>query len=166
MRAPHTPLAVGMVVAGLGAAGLIGAAVAHPSRSPAPASAAGPIVVTNAYVREPVPPSRTAAAYFTVHNTTGSADRLLSVVTTAGETAVLHATNRSGSMRVTAGAIVVGAHSKLVLAPGRGHVMIQRVYGTLRPAEHVNLELDFATAGPIHVVARVISFLAPIPGSK
>ena len=55
------------LVAALGVAGLIRGAVAQsPASSGSPASDAGPIVVTNAYVRAPVPPSRTAAAYFTV----------------------------------------------------------------------------------------------------
>jgi copper(I)-binding protein len=166
VKLPLRPLAVGLAVAGLGAAGLVRAAIAQPSVARAEASGAGPIVVTNACVRQPVPPSHTAAAYFTVYNTTDRADRLLSVETGAGAAAVLHTTRHNGSMTGAAGGTLVGAHSRLVLAPGRGHAMIQHVYGTLSPGQHVNLELDFQAAGPIDVVARVISFLAPVPGSR
>ena len=164
MKVQRAPLIVGALIAGVGTAGLVRAAIAQPPAPSAAASATGPIVVTNAYVRQPVPPSHTAAAYFTIYNTTTSTDRLLSVETGAGATAVLHATNRNGSMTVTPSGTVIRAHAKLVLAPGHGHVMIQHVYGTLSPGQHVNLELDFQRAGPVHVVARVISYLAPIPG--
>jgi copper(I)-binding protein len=44
--------------------------------------------------------------------------------------------------------------------------MIQQLHAALRPGQHIELELDFAKAGPIDVVARVISYLAPIPGSR
>lgn len=48
-------------------------------RMPWPAAAAGvaAIVVSDAYVRPPVPPTDAAAAYFTVRNTTGEPDRLV-----------------------------------------------------------------------------------------
>jgi copper(I)-binding protein len=157
---------LGVLVAALGSAGLVRAALSQAPAAHAGAAPVGPIVVTNAYVRQPVPPSRTAAAYFTVANTTGSADRLLSVSTTAGATAVLHTTNRNGSMTVARDGAELAAHAKLALAPGRGHVMIQQLHAALRPGQHIELELDFAKAGPIDVVARVISYLAPIPGSR
>ena len=160
MRAPLLPVCAGVLVAAAGAVGLIRGAAAQPVPS---ASSAG-IVVTNAYVRAPVPPSRTAAAYFTVANTTGRADRLISVDTDAGAESVLHTLNPDGSMSVVPNGVVVRAHSRLVLATGRGHVMIERTYSGIEPGRTVHLELDFRRAGVIHVAAPVIAVGAPVPG--
>jgi hypothetical protein len=164
MRTPFLPMISGAFLVALGTAGLIRGAVAQPPATTSEASAAGPIAVTNAYVRAPVPPSRNAAAYFTIYNTTATADRLLSVETGAGHEAVLHTLNPDGSMSVIPNGVLIHAHSKLVLATGKGHVMIEHVYGTLSPGQTVDLELDFQHAGPINVVAPVIAVGAPAPG--
>ena len=151
--------AIAAVLAGIaGLAGLIRGAV--------PLAAAGsggaetdPIVVSGAYVREPASPD-VAAAYFTVYNTTGADDTLTKVSTGAGADAELHAND---SMTVTLGGLRIPAHSSVTLSPGKGHVMIERIYGTLNPGQTVDLELDFAKAGPVIVSAPVIAIRAPAP---
>jgi copper(I)-binding protein len=74
VRRPPVLIAVAGVVAVVGLAGLIRGAVppaaAGGGGTPS-APAAAPIVVTNAYVREPASPD-VAAAYFTISNTTRS----------------------------------------------------------------------------------------------
>lgn len=165
MRLPWPALAAGTLVAAVGAAGLVRGAVPQASASGPSVSAAGPIVVTNAYVRAPVPPSRTAAAYFTIYNTTGTPDRLTDVQTGAGASAVLHLLQPDGTMVAAANGVVIPAHGRFVLSTGKGHVMIEGVYGTLRPGQTVNLELDFQNAGPIAVTAPVVAVGAPVPGS-
>lgn len=164
MRLPWPAVVAGTLAAALGATGLIRAAVPQPAAggSAAP-SAAGPIVVTGAYVRAPVPPTPSAAAYFTVYNTTGRPDRLLSVQTGAGAVSVLHAANPDGSMTVSPDGVVVPAHGTLVLTTGKGHVMIEQLFGKLTAGQTVNMELDFQNAGPIDVVAPVIAVGAPAP---
>ena len=167
MRVPWPAVAGGVVIAAVGAAGLIRGAVPQSvAAGPSASSSAGPIVVTNAYVRPPVPPNKTAAAYFTVYNTTGLADRLLDVISGAGATSVLHTYNSKGQMVVQPNGVVVPAHGSLVLSTGRGHVMIGQLFGTLRPGQSVNLELDFQNAGSINVVATVIAVGAPAPGTS
>jgi hypothetical protein len=159
-------VAAGVVVAALGAAGLIRGAVPQSlasSSSNAP-STAGPIVVTNAYVRPPVPPTTTAAAYFTVYNTTSRPDRLLDVLTGAGATAVLHTTDSRGDMVADPNGAVIPAHGTLVLSTGKGHVMIGQLFGTLKPGQTVDLALDFQRAGTINAIAKVIAVGAPAPG--
>lgn len=151
------PVCAGVLVAAAGAGGLIRGA------TPQPVPSAG-IVITHAYVRAPVPPSRTAAAYFTVTNPTDRADRLISVETDAGAESVLHTLNRDGSMSVVPNGVLVRPHSRLVLATGRGHVMIERVHRGIAPGRTVDLELDFRHAGVIHVAAPVIAVGAPTPG--
>jgi copper(I)-binding protein len=165
VRLPWPAAASGVVVAALGVAGLVRGAVPQSVASGPAASAAGPIVVTNAYVRPPVPPNDTAAAYFTVYNTTARPDRLLSVQSGAGAVSVLHTIGPGGVMSVAANGVVVPAHGSLVLSTGKGHVMISQLFGRLRAGQSVDLELDFQDAGPIDVVARVIPVGAPAPGA-
>jgi copper(I)-binding protein len=161
MRLPWPAVAGGVLVAAMGAAGLVRGSMTQ-AAEPGP-SAAGPIVVTNAYVRPPVAPSTNAAAYFTVYNTTGSADRLISVETGAGTNAVLHLTRPDGSMVMAPQGAVVPAHGSLTLRTGEGHVMIEHVIGTLKPGQRVDLELDFENAGPIDIVAPVVALGSPAP---
>ncbi len=161
MRIPWPAVLGATLVSALGVAGLIRGAVPHASaggNSDSPA-----IVVTNAYVRAPAPPTDAAAAYFTVFNTTAHADRLTSVSSGAGATAVLHATV-DGTMTAAPQGAVIPAHGSLVLSTGQGHVMIEHLFGRLRAGQNVNLELVFARAGPIDVSAPVIALGAAAPG--
>ena len=163
MRMPWPAAVAGMAVAVLGAAGLIRAAVPLPVGGASDATSSSlPIVVSGAYVRQPAPPTDAAAAYFTVYNTTGRPDRLESVISGAGATAVLHSVE-NGRMTVDPSGVTIPAHGKLVLSTGSGHVMIEQLFGTLRPGQSVNLDLTFADAGVITVTAPVIALGAPAP---
>jgi periplasmic copper chaperone A len=157
MRMPWQALAGGLVVAAVGTLGLVRGA--QPVATSAPAPTGPPIVVSGAYVRAPAPPTDSAAAYFTVSNTTDTADRLVSVDSGAGETTVLHT---AGMTAETDGA-VIPAHGKLVLSTGKGHVMIEQLFGTLKPGQNVNLALTFERAGEIEVSAPVVALGAPVP---
>jgi copper(I)-binding protein len=163
MRLPVPALVAGLLVAALGVAGLIRAAV--PQSSASTGTAAAPIVVTNAYVRPPpTPAEHTATAYFTIYNTTGTADTLQSVVTGAGASAVLQVIS-GGQLRVVPG-LVVPAHGSVSLGAGTGRAVISGLFGTLKAGQSVNLELTFAHAGPIEVTATVTAVTAPAPGSS
>jgi copper(I)-binding protein len=61
---------------------------------------------------------------------------------------------------------VIPAHGSLVLSTGKGHVMIEQLFGKLLPGQSVNLELVFVRAGPIDITAPVIALGAPAPGSS
>ena len=159
MRTPWSAAVGGVAVAVLGAAGLIRAAVPQPLDSGAPPSQ--PIVVTGAYVRAPLPPTKSAAAYFTVTNNTGTADKLLTVISGAGATTVLHVTV-DGKMEAVDG-VDIPPHGKLVLTAGAGHVMIEQLFGKLNPGDNVNLSLSFQGAGTININAPVIAYTAPAP---
>jgi periplasmic copper chaperone A len=154
VKIPWPAVAAATLVGAAGAAGLIRAAM--------PVSAGGSaasIEVTNAWVRPPAPPNHAAAAYFTVHNPTGHADRLVSVTADVGASAVLH----TAQMSLNAGGVVIPAHGRLVLSTGHGHVMIQRVRTPLKPGGTVELQLRFAHAGEVSATARVIALGAPDP---
>jgi copper(I)-binding protein len=150
------------------AALVMAAGVAGLARGAAPQSTSGgatrnspPIVVTGAYVRQPASPD-VAAAYFTVYNTTDTADTLVSVITGAGELAAIH-TEVNGSMQETPNGIVIPAHGSVVFKPTTGHVMIEKLYGTLTAGQTVDLSLTFANAGQVIVTAPVIGIYATPP---
>jgi len=157
VRLPWPALAGGLVVAALGASGLVRGAM--PQSSATGSSTSAPIVVTGAYVRPPLPPAKTAAVYFTVYNTTSKPDRLVGVEAGVGTDAVLH----TGGMTPQAGGVLVPAHGRLTLSVGRGHVMIEGVTEPLKAGDQVNIELDFANAGALDVSAPVVPLGRPVP---
>lgn len=158
MRARLIPMLAGGLLVLAGAAGLVRGSGSLAVAS-GPAIGAAPIVVTNAYVRPPVPPTDVAAAYFTAYNTTDRDDRLIGVATGAGATSVLH----TAGMTADADGAVIPAHGSLVLSTGHGHVMIEQLFGKLLPGQTVNLDLTFENAGSISVTAQVIAPGAPAP---
>jgi copper(I)-binding protein len=145
MRVRLPSLAVGLVVAAVGVAGLVRGAIPQAAANLSGNTGADPIVVANAFVRPPAPPSPYAAAYFTVYNTTAVPDTLVSVTTGAGATAVLH-TIVDGQMTAVEGGVPIPAHGSLVLSVDKGHVMIGDLFGPLRAGQTVNLELTFTNA--------------------
>lgn len=153
---------VAAAVAVVGFAGLIRGAVPQAVSGGLGGAATDPIVVSGAYLREPASPD-VAAAYFTVYNTTGTDDTLISVASGAGESAALMTEDAGGGMQESAAGLRIPAHSSVTLKPGKGHVMIEHLVGTLRPGQYVNLELDFANAGPVNVSAPVIAINAEPP---
>jgi copper(I)-binding protein len=161
VRLPWQAAVGGVALALLGAAGLVRGAVpmATPHEHTGTSLAAEPIVVSNAYVRPPAPPSKAAAAYFTVFNTTAQPDRLISVDSGAGATSVIHTAN----MTKAADGVLIPAHGKVVLSTGHGHVMIQQLFGKLKPGQTVNLDLTFEHAGIVTIAAKVIALGTPAP---
>jgi hypothetical protein len=165
MRMPWPAALAGVAVVVIGAAGLVRGSMPQPAATlPSGSSASPPIVVSGAYARAPAPPTDAMAAYFTVFNTTGKADRLVSVVSGAGATAVLHATVH-GKMQVTPDGIAIPPHGKVVLATGQGHVMIQKLIGTITAGQTIDLALTFEKAGTIEITAPVFALGAPAPTS-
>jgi len=149
----------GVAVAALGAAGLVRAAVPTGSGG---GTTAAPITITGAFVRAPAPPTQEAAAYFTVHNNTGTADRLIAVVTGAARESMLHEDEGGRMVPLPAGASVP-AHGTLVLTAGQDHVMLEQLVGTMRAGQSVQLTLTFQHAGTIDVTAPVIAPGAAAP---
>ncbi len=150
-----------VVVAVLGGAGLV---VGQTSAASAGASSPGQVSVVDAYIRAPVPPTQLAAGYFTVYNTTSSADRLLSVQTGAGGTATLHVENASGAMSaMSTDGVEIPAHGSFTLSTGKSHVMIGDLFGKVLAGQSVNMTVQFQNAGTITVVAPVIAVGAPTP---
>ena len=158
--------AILLTVAGL--AGLVRGSQPQATASGTAADAAarvsrGPIVVSGAYVREPAN-GVNAAAYFTIYNTTDTPDELTTVESGAGERTSLH-TDSSGGMQQSAG-LSIPARGGVTLSPGKGHVMIEKLYGPLKPGQNVNFQLTFAKAGQLLLTAPVIAVAAPAPTAE
>jgi copper(I)-binding protein len=163
MRTPWPAVAAGIAALVIGGAGVVRGSMPQATpAAPSASAAAAPIVVSNAYVRQPVRGSTTAAAYFTVYNTTATPDRLLSVSSGAGATAVLHAYVH-GRMTAARDGVAIPAHGSLTLSTGKGHVMIEQLFGPLTVGSSVDLQLTFSRAGTIDVTAPVIGLTAAPP---
>jgi copper(I)-binding protein len=121
----------------------------------------GDLRVRGAYIPAETSPD-VAAAYFSVTNTSGSADRLLSV-STPEATATLHenVTNGAlGSMREVAD-LVIPAHATVALSPGGRHVMLMNPSHLLRENERVPLTVTFARAGALTLDVPVVARTGP-----
>ena len=156
------PLAAAVLLTVAGLAGLVRGATpqAAGTDAAAPPVPRGPIVVSGAYVREPAN-GINAAAYFTIYNTTEVPDVLTTVQSGAGAQASLHVES-SGAMQDSAG-LSIPARGSAALSPGKGHVMIEKLYGPLKPGQSVNFQLTFAKAGQLLLTAPVIAVTAPAP---
>jgi periplasmic copper chaperone A len=159
------PMIVAILLSVAGVAGLVRGSGSQAAASDTTAAARpkDPIVVSGAYVREPAN-GINAAAYFTVYNTTGTPDVLTTVESGAGAQTSLH-TESSGGMQDSTG-LSIPARGSATLAPGKGHIMIEKLYGPLKPGQSVNFELTFAKAGRVLLTAPVIAVAAPAPTAE
>ena len=159
------PLVAAVLLSLAGLAGLIRGSgpQAVASDTAVGAGPKAPIVVSGAYVREPAN-GVNAAAYFTIYNTTGTPDVLTTVASGAGAETSLH-TESAGGMHDSAG-LNIPAHSSVALSPGKGHIMIEKLYGPLKPGQSVNFQLTFANGGQLLLTAPVIAVAAPAPTAE
>ncbi|HEY7484913.1 MAG TPA: copper chaperone PCu(A)C [Streptosporangiaceae bacterium] len=155
------------VVAGSVAFG-VGAALLAAGIGP-PASAAGErprLSVTGAYIPQPGTPAE-VAAYATVRNAGGSADRLLGVRTDVSTIVMLHqGAARDMADMQTVGAVPLPAHRRVELADGGLHIMIMQPARALRVGDSVRLTLVFARSDPLTVSAPVVQAGDGPPGAQ
>jgi periplasmic copper chaperone A len=159
-------LGVGGLVAGARADGGGPAATGAVPGDPAapPGTSVGDLTVTGLYIRQPASPD-VAAAYLSVRNAGDEADSLESAYSGAARATTLHGRPgvvEPGSHR-DSGPVPIPAGGTVTLAPGRGHIMLEGLTGTLRPGDEVSILLRFARAGQVLVEAPVIAIGAPAP---
>ena len=158
----------------LGVGGLVaGARDQAGTAAPDPAAAApagggtgvGDLTVTGAYIRQPASPD-VAAAYLTVRNDGDEADRLSSGYCGAARTTTVHGDQAAMEPGETAPQtpVAVPPNSVVTLSPGKGHIMLDGLTGTLRAGDTVSLLLRFDRAGQVLVEVPVIALGAPAPG--
>ena len=120
-------------------------------------AAAGPMTVTDAWIRATPPGVPTAAAYLTITNA-GGADRLLGGATPAAQTVELHAHVEGGGLHrmERLAEVTVPAGAVVRLEPAGLHLMLIDIAAPLAAGTHVLLTLRFATAGQIELEIPVI----------
>ncbi len=120
-------------------------------------AAAGPMTVTDAWIRATPPGAPTAAAYLTISNA-GAADRLLGAATPAAQAVELHAHVEDGGLhrmqRLAEVAVPAGAVVRL--EPAGLHLMLVGIAAPLAAGTRVLLTLRFATADPIELEIPVV----------
>ena len=103
-----------------------------------------PIVVRDAWIREP-PPRSPAAGYLVIENRGGDPVELVAVATEAAEQAEIHVMeykdDRMTMRRVAA--LQVPAGEEVALKPGGAHLMLMELRRPLRDGDEVELVLRF-----------------------
>lgn len=132
-----------------------------------PALAAGPIAVTDAWVRATPNGAPTGAAYLTVTNKGSAPDRLLGGETPVARTVQIHEMSMSNGVmhmaEVTGGAVIAPGAS-LKLQPGGWHLMLIGLKSTLSEGGQVPLTLRFEKAGAVKLTLPVKA--APMGGMR
>jgi copper(I)-binding protein len=121
----------------------------------AAASAASSLSITTAYVPQPTKPG-TTVAYLDIRNN-GSTDRLIAAHTSVGGTVQLRApeARRAGVLVTrTVPDIVIPADSMVQLNPDHDYLLITGA-GPMHDGKDIMLQLTFANAGTITVIAMV-----------
>jgi periplasmic copper chaperone A len=175
-RRPAAGIVAAAVAVALGVGGLVVGARERTGGSPPAASApgdpaavagttAGDLTVTGVYIRQPASPD-VAAAYLSVRNVGADPDSLESAYSGAARETTLHGLPGvvEPGAHADSGPVPIPANGTVTLAPGRGHIMLEGLTGTLRPGDKVSLLLRFAGAGQVLVEAPVVAIGAPAPG--
>jgi hypothetical protein len=124
-----------------------GGAAAHEYR-------VGGILVDHPVIRVASPAAKTGAGFLTITNSGRSADRLLSVTTSASARSDLHGTTSSNGvmqMRAQAGGVPVPAGGKVTFQPGGLHVMFIGLKQAMPAGTMVDAVLRFEKAGSVAV---------------
>ena len=132
---------------------------------------AGSITIENPYARPSLGAARSSAAYLTVMNSSGKADRLMSASGVVARKIGLHThIHENGIMKMRpVAAIEIPANGKAVLKPGGFHIMIMGVKKPLKIGGKFTLTLHFERAGPVQVtfpVKKIGAGMAPMPMKK
>lgn len=120
---------------------------------------AGDLVVSEPWSQELPPNAPTVAAYFVIHNTGESPDRLLSVETPVAEKAELHEHVMQGDLMKMqqVPSVAVPAKGDLTFAPMAYHVMLLGLKdrSLLADGKQFPLTLTFEKAGKVEVDVSV-----------
>ena len=120
---------------------------------------AGELAVVDAWARATPPGAGVAAAYLTIDNAGGGADRLLGASSDAAGRVEVHETRRDGEvMRMRkAEPLDIPAGERVVFGPGGLHVMLMELKEPLRQGETLSLTLRFEHAGEVPVQASILA---------
>ncbi|MEO6504314.1 MAG: copper chaperone PCu(A)C [Jatrophihabitantaceae bacterium] len=154
------PLIAAVLLVVVGLAGLVRGSGSPATAADTVAESQRPVVVSGAYVREPAN-GVNAAAYLTLYNTTDTPDVLTTAQSGAGAETTLHTDSMAES-----GGLSIPAHGSATLSPGKGHIMIDKLYGPLKAGQSVNIQLTFEKSGQLLLTVPVIAVTAPAPTAE
>ena len=122
----------------------------------ATASGSAP-TISGAWVR-PAAANGQSAAYFTITNTSGAADALLSATSPGASMVELHETSTDGSGMTGMHPVArldIPAGRSVDLKPGGYHLMLMGLSGELAVGKTIELDLVFEHAGKVVVNAEI-----------
>lgn len=117
------------------------------------------IVVSDVWARAVAPGQTTGAAYLTIANNGGAADRLISAKASLSQTSALHVSKSAGGV-VSMGAVDgvdIPANSKVALAPGGTHVMIMDLKVPMTAGERFFVDLQFEKSGAKTASGKIVA---------
>jgi periplasmic copper chaperone A len=130
-------------------------------------AAAGPLTITDAWIRATPPGVRAGAAYLTLANA-GAADRLLGGTTPAARTVEVHTHVEEGGLHrmVRLAELSLPAGETVRLTPGGLHLMLVDVAEPLAAGASVILSLRFAAAGTLEIEVPVVDARTSSPTAE
>ncbi|MFL4468525.1 copper chaperone PCu(A)C [Tateyamaria armeniaca] len=127
------------------------------------------IMVNDPYARAASPAAKSGAAFMTLHNMSGTDDRLISARTDAAKRVELHTHVETGDgimqMREVEEGFAVAAGETITLKRGGEHVMLMGLTGPLEQGADIELTLVFEEAGDVVVTIPVDNERAPQAGA-
>ena len=118
----------------------------------------GNIAIGHPWARPTAQGTDRGAAYLTLENKGGEADRLVSVSSPVAGSAQIHQTTDEGGvmkMHEVAGGIELTPGASVALKPGGYHIMLLDLKQKLEDGQRIPLTLTFAKAGSIDVQVHV-----------
>jgi len=117
----------------------------------------GALVIDGVYARATAPGQEVGAAYLTIENTGGNADRLLSASSAAARSVVLHSSQmEQGMARMHhETSLEIPAHGRIELKPEGLHLMLEDLKKPLREGETLRMKLKFEHSGEMEVALPV-----------
>ena len=125
------------------------------------------IRLEQAWSRATPPRAMAAAAYLSITNNSGKADRLISAKAEPATEVEIHEVRMDDGimrMRPLAGGLVIEPGETVTFQPGGLHLMLTGLHSPLRQGETLRLVLRFETAGEISTDVPVLAIGAKGPG--
>lgn len=128
----------------------------------------GDLVIDHPWARASIGKAKAGAAYLTITNGGGEADRLISAETPAAKRAELHThVMKDGVMKMRRlEAVEVAPGEPTVFQPGGLHVMLMGLKAPLTEGETFPLTLNFEKAGAVEITVKIESPKSMEPAMK
>lgn len=119
---------------------------------------AGDLLISDFWVRAPLPNQPVAGGYLTVENSGDAGDRILSVASSVSGRAEIHEMSMQGDvmqMRPMPDGLSIPAGETVSLEPGGYHLMFMDLDGALEAGDTIDVTLTFEKAGAVDLALPV-----------